>query len=126
MGRKTWDAIGAPLPGRETIIVTRDPAFAPPEAHVAHSLDDALTQAQALAARMGATEIIVGGGAEIYRGLLDKTEIIHLTEVDLEVPGDAFFPRLEPAFWREIARETPPRGPRDEAAFSFVTLERRR
>jgi dihydrofolate reductase len=125
MGRRTWDSIGRPLPGRESIVVTRSPDFSAPGAHVARSLPESLDVARCLASEMGAPEIIVAGGAEIYRALLDRTHIIELTEVALDIPGDTHFPALSPKDWEEIARETPPRGERDEADFAFVTLRRR-
>lgn len=125
MGRRTWESIGRPLPGRESIVVTRRPGYAAPGAHVAASLDESLEIARRIAREMGADEIIVAGGEEIYRGLLDRTEVIELTEVAANVPGDAHFPPLDPAQWQEIARETPPRGEKDEADFAFVTLLRR-
>jgi dihydrofolate reductase len=124
MGRRTWESIGRPLPGRETVVVTRRADYVAPGAHLATSLDESLAIARRLAAEMGANEIIVAGGEEIYRALLDRTDLIELTEVALELEGDAHFPPLDPAQWREIARETPPRGERDEADFAFVTLAR--
>ena len=125
MGRRTWESIGRPLPGRETVVVTRRPSFAAPGAHVAGSLDESLAIARRLAGEMGTDEIIIAGGEEIYRALLDRTDLIELTEVALELEGDAHFPALDPAEWREIARVTPPRGEKDEADFAFVTLARR-
>jgi len=126
MGRRTWNSIGRPLPGREIVVLTRDPAFSAEGAHVARNLEEALATARRLAAYVGAQEIIVAGGTEIFRAFLDKTDVIHLTEIHLEPGGDVFFPVLDMAEWRELARETPPRGERDEADFTFVTLERRR
>lgn len=126
MGRRTWDSIGRPLPGRESVVVTRTPGFHAPGAHVAASPAESLAIARRLAALMGTDEIIVAGGADIYRALLERIDRIELTEVDAETAGDAHFPALDPADWREIARETPDRGPRDEAGFTYVTLERRR
>jgi dihydrofolate reductase len=126
MGRRTWDSIGRPLPGRESVVVTRRPDFTAPGAHVASSLAESVEIARRLAREMGSNEIIVAGGEEIYRGLLDRTDMIELTEVALDIRGDAHFPALSPADWEEIARETPPRGERDEADFAFVTLQRRR
>ena len=126
MGRRTYELIGRPLPGRESVIVTRQADYAAPGAHVASSLDELLTIARGLAARMGAPEIIVAGGEEIYRALLERTELIELTEVALDARGDAYFPPLTPGEWEEIARETPPRGAKDAADFAFVTLRRRR
>jgi dihydrofolate reductase len=126
MGRRTWESIGRPLPGRESVVVTRRPGYAAPGAHVATSLEESLAIARRLAAEMAAPEIIVAGGAEIYRALLDRTHLIELTEVELDIPGDAHFPTLAPHEWEEIARETPPRGEKDEADFSFATLLRRK
>lgn len=126
MGRRTFESIGRPLPGRETIALSRDPAFSAPGAHVARSPREALRLAGELAGSMGAGEIAVAGGAQIFEALLPQADLVHLTEVELAVAGDAIFPRLSPDEWREIARETPPRAQGDEADFSFVTLERRR
>jgi dihydrofolate reductase len=126
MGRRTWESIGRPLPGRESVVVTRRPDFEAPGAHVATSLDESVEIAGRLAREMGSNEIIVAGGEEIYRALLDRTDMIELTEVALDLPGDAHFPAIDPEEWEEIARETPPRGDRDEADFAFVTLRRRR
>ncbi len=125
MGRRTFDSIGRPLPGRESVVLTRSPDFSAPGAHVATSLAESLDIARRLAAEMGSDEIIVAGGAEIYRALLGRTALIELTEVALDIPGDAHFPKLSPDEWEEIARETPPRGEKDQADFSFVTLRRR-
>lgn len=125
MGRRTWESIGRPLPGRESVVVTRRPDFHAPGAHLARSIDESVELASRIAGDMGSDEIIVAGGEEIYRALLDQIAMIELTEVDLDKPGDAHFPALDPAEWEEIARETPPRGEKDEADFSFVTLLRR-
>jgi dihydrofolate reductase len=126
MGRRTWESIGRPLPGRESVVMTRRPDFEAPGAHVATSLDESVEIARRLAREMGSNEIIVAGGEEIYWALLDRTDMIELTEVALDLPGDAHFPAIDPEEWEEIARETPPRGDRDEADFAFVTLRRRR
>jgi dihydrofolate reductase len=126
MGRRTWESIGRPLPGRESVVVTRRPDFQAPGAHVATSLDESVEIARRLAREMGSNEIIVAGGEEIYRALLDRTDMIELTEVALDLPGDAHFPAIVPEEWEEIARATPPRGDLDEADFAFVTLRRRR
>ncbi|WP_442756769.1 dihydrofolate reductase [Methylocystis sp. JAN1] len=126
MGRRTWESIGRPLPGRESVVVTRRPGYEAPGAHVATSLADSVEIARRLAVQMGAPEIIVAGGEEIYRALLDQVHLIELTEVALDLPGDAHFPELSSEDWEEIAREAPPRGERDQADFAFVTLRRRR
>src|SRR5438309_3582685 len=77
MGRRTWDSIGRSLPGRETIIVTRDRNFSAEGAHVAHSIEAGLELAQEQAARMGADTIMIVGGSDIFAALLDRADIIH-------------------------------------------------
>ncbi|QGM98502.1 dihydrofolate reductase [Methylocystis parvus] len=125
MGRRTWESIGRPLPGRESVVVTRRHGYEAPGAHVATSLPESLAIARRLASEMGADEIIVAGGEEIYRALLPQTDRIELTEVALDIEGDARFPVLSPEDWEEIARETPPRGEKDDADVTYVTLRRR-
>jgi len=132
MGRKTFQSIGRALPGRETIILTRDRAFdpsiAPEEAqrvHVVHDLDDALAWAQARAAAMGADEIILAGGADLYEILIDRTERMHLTFVDATPPGDVRFPAIDWSRWTEVRRVRPPPEAHDETTFTFVDFLRR-
>ena len=116
MGRKTWDSLPKkPLPGRANIVVTRDPNFAAEGAVVAHSLDEAL------AAAGNAPEIMIIGGAEIYKAALAKATRIHLTEIEGAFEGDARMGPFDPQQWREIARE---RHVSDGIAFSYVTLEK--
>jgi len=126
LGRRTFQSLPRPLPGRELIVVTRDACFAPQGLRVAHDPAAALRLAQDVAASMSAPQICIGGGGEIYRALLDATQRVELTEIDLAPEGDAFFPRLDPQEWRETFREIQPRGAKDEADFAYVTLERRR
>jgi dihydrofolate reductase len=126
MGRKTFQSIGRALPGRETIVVTRDSSFAAGDAgvHVAHDLDAALDLACARATAMGADEIILAGGGDLYAALLSKADRLYLTLVELAPAGDVRFPALDSSQWVERARETPQRRPGDEAAFTFVELRR--
>jgi dihydrofolate reductase len=119
MGRKTFESIGRALPGRETIVVTRDPTFAPSGVWVAHNLDAALDLAA-----VGADEIIIGGGAEIYAQTIARAHRLFITEVALEAEGEARFPPIEPHEWCETGREAGERGSRDDADFAFVTYER--
>jgi len=107
MGRRTFESIGRPLPGRRTIVVTRNAAWHAPGCERAPSLDAAL----ALAASPGTDpsiatdEVFVVGGAQVYRQALPHADRIVLTEIDLEVDGDARFPALAPQEWTEHARE---------------------
>ncbi|WP_210484909.1 dihydrofolate reductase [Microvirga antarctica] len=125
MGRKTFQSIGKPLPGRETVVLTRDPGFSAPGIHVAHSWEQAVEKAGALAESMAATDIAVVGGAEIYALALDQSQKIFLTRVDAEPEGDAVFPAFDRSVFREVARKDHPKGPDDEHSFSFIDLERR-
>jgi dihydrofolate reductase len=125
MGRKTFESIGKPLPGRETIIVTRDVQFAPAGARTAHDIDAALLLAEEIADQMKADAIMVIGGGEIYRQTIDCADRIHLTEVDLAPDGDSYFPAIDPALWAEQKREPGVRTERDEAEFAFVDYVRR-
>jgi dihydrofolate reductase len=125
MGRKTYLTIARALPGRETIVVTRDPGFAAPGVLVAHDLEAALELAAKRANVMGASEIIVAGGGEVYAQTIARAERLFITEVALDVNGETRFPPIDPSRWREVSRENGERGPRDEADFAFVEYERK-
>jgi dihydrofolate reductase len=125
MGRKTFQSIGKPLDQRDNLVVTRDPAFHAPGIIVAGSLEAALDKARALAAAKGHDEIMVIGGAELYRQALPLVDRIYLTRVHAEPQGDALFPPLSAGEWREVSREPLPRDARDEHACTLVILERR-
>ena len=103
MGRRTWDSIGRPLPGRATIVVTRDESFDPgfDGVRVAHSLEEAFDLAAALPG-----DVMIAGGGEIYALALPFATHQVLTEVDLEPPGDAFYPEFPAGEWVELRRES--------------------
>ena len=127
MGRKTFQSIGRALPGRETIVVTREKGFSASGAgvHLAHDLESALALAQARAEAMGAKEIILAGGGDLYAALLARVDRMYLTLVDLAPAGDAHFPPIDATQWSEVVRQRQEPGPQDEAGFSFVELRRR-
>lgn len=126
LGRKTFESIGRPLPGRHLVVVTRDPGRAlPADVAVAGSVDEALDKADALAAEYGADEIMIGGGAEIYRATIGRAARLCLTEVALAPEADAFFPPIDPEAWREASRIPQARGAQDEADFAVVDYVRR-
>ena len=127
MGRRTFAALGRPLPGRYLVVVSRDPDLALPEGvERAASLDAALARGQAIAAERAAAEVMVAGGAEIYRAAMPVADALRVTEVDLAPPADALFPAIDPALWRELSRVPGSPGPRDEAGFTVVEHVRRR
>ncbi|KIU29423.1 diacylglycerol kinase [Methylobacterium radiotolerans] len=118
MGRRTWNSIGRPLPGRRTLVLTRDTGFRAEGVETVHDWDSALAAAGA--------ELMVVGGAEIYALALPHADRLHLTEVEAEPAGDVRFPAFDRARFRETFREAHPAGPRDEHAFAFVDWERAR
>ena len=124
MGRKTYEAIGAALPGRANIVVTRNAGFRAPDADVVHDLEAALEKARAMAEIEGSDEVFVIGGAEIYAQAMPAAQRIYLTEVHAEPPGDAFFPALGEGEWRETARDGRDAEGPDRPAYSFVILEK--
>ncbi len=117
MGRRTYESIGRPLPQRTNIVLTRDPAFRPEGVIVARTTDEALAIAG------DAPEVIVFGGAEIFRQFLPKADRIYLTEVDADVGGDTYFD-FGGTDWRVLENEPHPADERHAYAFKFVTLER--
>ncbi len=127
MGRRTFASIGRPLPGRTTVVVTRDAGFRAEGVEIARSLDEALSTAARIARRTAARGIAVVGGGEIYAQALPVCDRIEWTEVRLapDPAGAVVFPPLAAAEWMETARVAGERGDRDEAEFDFVTLRRR-
>jgi dihydrofolate reductase len=99
MGRRTWESIGRPLPGRRSIVVSRDPAYVAAGADVATNLQDALARAGDV------PEVFVIGGAELYRLALPHADRLLITEIDHDFDGDTFFPAPDPTLWREAARD---------------------
>ncbi|MFY9627977.1 MAG: dihydrofolate reductase [Methylocystis sp.] len=126
LGRRTFESLPQPLPGRRIVVLTRDLGFSRDGVLIAHDPAEALDLARHAAEAMLTKEIIVGGGTEIFRLYLPQTQRIELTEIALEPEGDAFLPEIDMSQWQEISRQNPPRGQRDEADFAFVTLERRK
>lgn len=105
MGRKTYDSIGRPLPGRKNIIVSRNTDLKIPNCDVVHSLEAALEMADAHCELTSTEEIIVMGGAEIYKQALPYANKLYITKVHAEVEGDAFFPEYDESQWQEVSRE---------------------
>jgi dihydrofolate reductase len=112
MGRTTYESIGRPLPGRTTIVLTRDPAWSAEGVLVARSLDEALT----LAADLDG-DVMVAGGAQVYAAAMPVADAQVLSRVHLEPVGDVLYPPVDPAQWRETRRE-----PRE--GYDRVWLER--
>ncbi|HYA59047.1 MAG TPA: dihydrofolate reductase [Burkholderiaceae bacterium] len=123
MGRKTWDSIGRPLPGRRNIVITRNPQWQAPGAETATSLEQAL-QKCASAAGESDRDVFIIGGAQLYaQALKQRVDSIFLTEIDADFEGDVHFPTLDPAHWRERSREHFAPGAGRAFGFDFVRYE---
>ena len=126
MGRKTWEGLGRPLPGRLNIVVTRDATFRAEGAEVAGSIDDAVRLASVRGRCMaGADEICVIGGGEIYRQSIERADRLHVTHVLGAVEGDTRFPAIDPEVWKPVRAEELPAGEKDSHATRYVVYERR-
>ena len=125
MGRKTFESIGRPLPGRTNIVITRQPGYAAEGVKVVASLDEALVLAEDIALIDGASELMVIGGEEIYRAAIPRATRVYLTEVHARVEGDAYLPEFDRAQWREVSREKWPATEANPYPYSFVVYERR-
>ena len=123
MGRKTWESLGRPLPGRPNIVISRDPGYKAEGARVVNDLDRALNLADELAKDLSVDEIMVIGGAEIYRLAFPKADRLYLTEVALSPDGDAFFPDFDAKNWPEKSRSAFPAS-EDSPAYTLVVRER--
>jgi dihydrofolate reductase len=117
MGRKTWESLGKPLEGRRNWVLSRDAAFQPAGCEVFATLE------QALAAHADG-ELVVIGGAELYRQALPLARTVHLTRVHARLDGDTSFPAWNAADFRQTARVDHPADARHAHAYSFITLER--
>ena len=125
MGRKTWESIGRPLPGRTNIVITRNPEYVVPEGvRVVTSLDAAINLAEKVCLIEGIDEAIVMGGAEIYAQALPRADRLYLTQVHADVHGDAYFPEIDLQHWHELGREDFSASGPNPYDYSFVVLER--
>ena len=119
MGRKTFDTIGRPLPGRITVVVTRRADFYHQDVLVAHSIDDALKLAQ------NDEEIFIAGGGEIYGLTLDLADRIYLTVINRDFEGDTFFPLFDESKWQTVEEQEFTPDEQNPLGFTFLTLDRK-
>jgi dihydrofolate reductase len=119
MGRKTFDSIGKPLPGRTTVVVTRDRNLKIDGCLVAHSLEEAI------AACAGDKEVFVVGGAELYQQAMPLMDTLYITEIQQDVEGDAHFPEFDQSAWQETSREMRSQETPQPLEYHFVTYCRK-
>lgn len=115
MGRKTYESIGRPLPGRSNIIISRNPGYRQPGCSVLGTLEEALAQGC-----LEGKKLFVIGGSELYEAAMPLAQAIHMTQVHKAFQGDTFFPELDSACWHEVTRETVDNDPAVDFSYSFV------
>ena len=120
MGRRTWESLPRALPGRQNVVVSRQRGYPAPGATVVGSFAEALAQAA-----LPEPVFCIGGG-ELFRIALPLSDVVHLTAIDRDFPGDATFPALDPAHWRETEREAHRKPGPDGFEYAFITCERAR
>lgn len=116
MGRKTYESIGRPLPGRTMVVLTRQKDYAPEGVRVAHSLEQALELARG-------GEVFIAGGADLYQQTLERLGRLYLTRIERDYAGDTFFPEVDLSGWRLVEEEHHP-ATATEPPFTFLTYER--
>lgn len=125
MGRKSFDALGKPLPGRTNIIITRDKSWHADGAMVAHTLEEGIAIAKDIARKDGKDEVFIGGGAEIYKLALPLSDRLYYTEVHLKPEGQIHFPTFDRSQWVEIKREFHEALPGEDGNFTITVLDRK-
>ncbi len=121
MGRKTYESIGRPLPGRCNIVISRDLQFQAPGCIVAHSIESALTTAS----EQKSEEIFIIGGALLFQETLPLTQRLYLTVIHQDIPGDTYFPELNLAEWQEVERLDHAPDKENNYSYSFKVLDRK-
>ncbi len=124
MGRNTFESLKKPLPGRTNIVITRNPDYSHEGIRVVHSTAEALALAEDIALINGNEEVMVIGGAQIYKELLPETDRLYLTRVEQAFEGDAFFPEVDESQWAEVARDEHFTEDEPPLKYSYLVLDR--
>lgn len=124
MGRVTWESLPFPLPGRPNLVLTRNPDYRAPKAEVFTDITAMIGRGYELAGELNVDEVMLIGGAKLYASLLKFCDRMYITEVDVEIEGDAYFPEFDPNEWT-VASETPySKGERDDYPFTVRVYNR--
>jgi dihydrofolate reductase len=124
MGRKTFQSLARPLPGRTNIVISRDPGFSAPGVVLAPAVERALDVARGDALRRGVEEIMVVGGSQLYAELMPLAAELRITRVHASPAGDTFFPPIDCGAWQEIERLEPAQTADDAVPFTWLTYRR--
>jgi len=122
MGRKTFESIGRPLPGRTNIVISRNASFAPEGIEVVASLTQAVELAKEVCARDGVDEAMIIGGAQVYSQAIEMADALYITQVDAEIEGDAFFPEVDYSAYRIEFQEDWQSDDKNPYDYSFLRL----
>ncbi|HAT87524.1 dihydrofolate reductase [Cohaesibacter gelatinilyticus] len=125
MGRRTFESIGRPLPGRANVVITRDETFSAKGILIASSIENAMEICEQDADVKGVDEIAVIGGGSIYKALWDRADRLYVTHVHAEPEGDTFVPDIDEQVWKQISKDETMQGERDSAPMTFAIYERR-
>ncbi|MDB5615725.1 MAG: diacylglycerol kinase [Devosia sp.] len=125
MGRKQYETVGKPLPGRTNIVITRQRGYQPEGVLVFHSVDEALEKAREIALADGADEIMIIGGGELYAQLMPRAERLYISHIDLSPAGDVRFPMIKPEEWAVVDLPEVEPSPKDEATYRVKVYARR-
>ena len=125
MGRKQYETVGRPLPGRANIVVTRQAGYRPEGVEVVSGLAAALQRAQEIAVRDGVDEVMIIGGGEIYAQMMERADRLYVSHIALAPAGDVRFPAIDPAVWMVVDQPAVEPNPKDEAAYRVNVYERR-
>jgi dihydrofolate reductase len=124
MGRKQYESVGRPLPGRVNIVVSRQKGYQPDGVLVFTDFEAALDHAKSIAEADGADEVMIIGGGEIYALALPHAHRLYLTEVDIAPEGDTYFPAIDPAVWTRVESPAATPSERDDSAYAIGVYER--
>ncbi|UJW86717.1 dihydrofolate reductase [Devosia sp. SL43] len=126
MGRKQYETVGRPLPGRTNIVVTRQRGYTAEGIVVVQTIEAALAKASEIAEADGADEIMIIGGGELYAQLMPQADRLYVSHIDLAPDGDVRFPAIDPEIWEVVDRPEVEPSPKDEASYRVNVYERRK
>jgi len=124
MGRKTWESLPFPLPGRPNLVLTRNTDYKAKGAELFSEMHAMIGRGYELAGAMGVDEVMLIGGAQLYATLLPRCDRLYVTRVEAEVQGDALFPEIDPQIWRCLSDAGPIKGSKDDHPFYVAQFDR--
>jgi len=124
MGRKTWESLPFPLPGRPNLVLSRNEEYKAKGAEMFSDINAMVGQGFELAGASGVDEVMLIGGAQLYKTLLPRCDRLYVTRVDADVDGDAAFPEIDPNQWHLSREDSPEKSPKDEFNFTIAVFDR--